>query len=1007
MTTSSDTTTPPSRWGRLLRTALQAPARFVNSITGNESFPLVWDSGASHCVTFDKNDFVSEIEDPGILRRVQGIYSGLEVKGIGLVQWSVHAENGQLRHFNLPTLLVPKCKMRLLSTSVLLRTYPGEVITQHSSFMRLSGLDGDPKRPSVLVPLDQKNGLLQSRGYRKEHIETAVASLSETISTVHSSNFNLTESEKELLKWHHRLGHLSFRRIQSLLRSGTFAHTDSARTLHRSVYRIRHPPKCAACLYGKQSARPIPRNRSTRVQDVGGALLDGHLFPGQQTSIDHFICSTRGRRFDSAGKSKPEKLYSGGIVFVDHCSDFVFVDHCISPNTEESVQSKNKYEAYCRDVGVVPQSYLSDNGRAFTSQEFSSELTRLSQSSHFAGVGAHHSNGKAENTIKRIMAIARTMMIHSAIHWPDAADASLWPMAVSYAVHIHNHVPQDSNGLSPIDVFTKTRNPTRRLLDLYVWGSPTYVLDKVIADGKKLPRWKPRSTRRMFMGLSPLHSSKAPLVLNLETGFISSQFHVVHDDTFATVVSTPSSIPDFTSAVWKELFGNATHYLSDDYDALELPADEDAAQFHRVRRRQDAVASNFDQLRPPRSLPDLPPPTSSPNDRPTSIVDFVFVEDQSPVRSQSDFLLVDPQREGDTNREGAQGPARVQDISGNQQFPESNIIPVSPSSSPIISTAPSPRMSEISLPEGEQTSVRVSNNSFDPSEINSSGFLSNIGPGSRSSRPTRNRRAPIRFSDEYDRLYHLGPEENRREISTGWVYVAPTTDSDVYTFDQIFNHPAFQKWIEAAKNEVSALEAKNTWVEVDASDAQSRILPGTWHFKIKRRPDGTIKKYKARYCVRGDLQEVNEETFAPVVAFSTVRIFLVLSLLLRWQTCTVDFSNAFVQADLDSPVWIHLPRGFKSNKQGVKRCLQLNKSLYGLRSAPKLWNHHIVAALLSIGFTQSAFDPCLFFRPNIIAILYVDDLGLAFPTENIVLDLLEELRTAGLELTREGTFSDF
>ena len=46
------------------------------------------------------------------------------------------------------------------------------------------------------------------------------------------------------------------------------------------------------------------------------------------------------------------------------------------------------------------------------------------------------------------------------------------------------------------------------------------------------------------------------------------------------------------------------------------------------------------------------------------------------------------------------------------------------------------------------------------------------------------------------------------------------------------------------------------------------ILKGTWAFKLKRRPDGTPFKLKARYCVRGDLQREGVdyfETYAPVV----------------------------------------------------------------------------------------------------------------------------------------------
>ncbi|KAI2501107.1 hypothetical protein MHU86_13330 [Fragilaria crotonensis] len=90
-----------------------------------------------------------------------------------------------------------------------------------------------------------------------------------------------------------------------------------------------------------------------------------------------------------------------------------------------------------------------------------------------------------------------------------------------------------------------------------------------------------------------------------------------------------------------------------------------------------------------------------------------------------------------------------------------------------------------------------------------------------------------------------------------------------------------------------------------------------------------------RYCVRGDLEEGEPETYAPVVAWSSVRLFLVLSLTLGWQTCSIDFSSAFVQANLTDPVWIHMPRGFKSDQPSDQRtCLRLVKSLYGLSVAP-------------------------------------------------------------------------
>jgi hypothetical protein len=38
-------------------------------------------------------------------------------------------------------------------------------------------------------------------------------------------------------------------------------------------------------------------------------------------------------------------------------------------------------------------------------------------------------------------------------------------------------MPSAKNGLSPIDVFTRTRWPQAKFRDLHVWGCPVYVLD--------------------------------------------------------------------------------------------------------------------------------------------------------------------------------------------------------------------------------------------------------------------------------------------------------------------------------------------------------------------------------------------------------------------------------------------------------------------------------------------------------------------------------------------------
>ncbi len=77
------------------------------------------------------------------------------------------------------------------------------------------------------------------------------------------------------------------------------------------------------------------------------------------------------------------------------------------------------------------------------------------------------------------------------------------------------------------------------------------------------------------------------------------------------------------------------------------------------------------------------------------------------------------------------------------------------------------------------------------------------------------------------------------------------------------------------------------------------VLPSTWAFKIKRYPDGRVKKLKARFCARGDRQKEGIdyfETWAPVVPWSTVRIAMILAIKLKLVSVQCDITAAFMGA---------------------------------------------------------------------------------------------------------------
>ena len=184
------------------------------------------------------------------------------------------------------------------------------------------------------------------------------------------------------------------------------------------------------------------------------------------------------------------------------------------------------------------------------------------------------------------------------------------------------------------------------------------------------------------------------------------------------------------------------------------------------------------------------------------------------------------------------------------------------------------------------------------------------------------------------------------------------------------------------------------------------ILDSIWALKRKRRPDGSLIKYKARLCVRGDQQVHGEafwEVYAPVVGWPLVRILLILSILFSFRSRHVDFVNAFAQAKLTEPIYIRPPYGFHKTNGKV---LLLRKSLYGLRQAARTWYLLLSSALRHLGFSVSEVGSCLFLRQNCAIIIYVDDMLIFAKNEEQIDKIIDYLRRE-FPLTDEGGAANY
>ena len=959
---------------------LTEPCAFMMSSRTRKA--VIFDTGASLAITPDKSDFDGPLTIPKGDLRLGGMANGLKIEGVGPVTWTFANSDGGEVQIRSMAYYVPGAKARLLSPQRLFDPntgVKGKYEGDHKSF-RLHIEDST----TLTIEYDDRNSL--PIGYATIGATTTTPQVNLTI--LDEDNQNLTAGQKLLLHWHHRFGHLNLPAVQRILRAVPFLSATFESASKCDMKNL----KCETCEYAKGHRRAKKSATTVPVPDHVGALKVNHLKPGAQVSVDHFESRLLGRTFDSYGKASSQ-TFKGGCIFVDHASGFMHVEHQLGFSAVETIRAKQNFELMCVGQGVLVESYLTDSG-AFSAVKFVKQIRDHNQRIRYCGANTHHKNGVAERAVQKVSNMARALILHSGAHWKDGIDSSLWPMAVTYATHLYNHLPNDQ-GLCPADLFTGSTVPRHRLRDLHVWGCPVYVLDPHLQAGQKLPRWQPRSRRGVFLGFSLLHSSEVPLVLNLQTGSITPQYHVVFDDHFSTVTSVARE--EEPPGHWEELclenstFVHTEHnssettvYLEDDW----LTPDERVAKERQVQH-QNSIRRTYDT------------PTHKPADTPVSPIKGVLLE---PVEPSATTPVVS-NKGGRVSTKGVQAKRghAISDVSSKQsrqhRVSKKDVHPRTTTLSDALQVD-HPRESIIDISTGDSTEPNtmsdVDEHALPPLISRTVSMDTTDSNSRRSARTTKGMFQNPHYRDQVflasiDRfqnpeghetqLAYLAeiltcPDTGVMNLNDPRVYAAKQRggDADNPTFQQAMNGPAVEEYIAAMKLEVETLVAQRTWDPIPRT-AGMNVLKGTWAFKLKRLPDGTAYRYKARFCARGDLQKEGVdffETYAPVVQWSTIRLLLTTVLTEGWVTRQVDYTNAFVQAELREEVYVEYPRMFGA-KSGLDCVLKLRKSLYGLRQAPRTFFEKLKAGLEERGWKQSAIDPCLFLKSGLICVVYVDD----------------------------------
>lgn len=947
----------PVDLAQIFRASDQIRFQSIYHFKTDNGLPLIFDTGASITVTPHLSDFIDKriTLAHGMPTQLNGVNSTHAIKGVGSIRVLLYTDKGQPRYIETTGYYVPDINVRLLSVQRFIDEHPGE----QCSFSLCD------KGMIFTFPSSCGGGKLTFQYKHTNHLPVAETFLSSespplrssrTIHVLDDSNANLSPGQRALLRLHVCLGHFNLQWIQSLLRKNMIPYRHSAIATQSD---LAENCLCAACQFAKQSRTPTGVSRSTINPTKDGGLKDTHLRPGACVSVDQFVSSTPGRLAHTFGKERQEEKLMGGTVFVDHASGFVYVENQVALSAPETVRSKQRFERFAIQGGVPILGYHGDNG-IFRSREFRSSLEESNQSIDFSGVGAHHQNGIAERAIRTISDSARAMLIHSMIHWPHETTLDLWPFAVEYAAYLYNHMPRRDCDKAPIELFfDSTCDVGAILADAKCWGCPAYVLDPTLQDGKKLPRWSPKSKLGQFLGRSREHADAVGRIRNLSTGAISSQFHVVYDNFFTTTLSDLSHDNIPVPYGFDDLLRFST-------ENLYHPDDIEALRRSRVAFRRSHFSDDSPPLQNQRESITLPSPQqlrerpSAPPEPPPYLREQPSPELREPVSAPSDRDVVPVDLESD----------------------DESVPPVhEPPSAPLArrSVRSTKGVPALRYDEEYGNAIPWCLSFYDS-------FLVETDLASKKDSLTR----------QFDTLHLWRLDLDDDSISLGThplAFGARANAEDTPRWNEAMKSPDREGFIQAMHSEWDQLVLMDAWTIVPRSKALSqgkRIIDSTWAFRRKRFPDGEVKKLKARLCVRGDqMVDLNPfDTYSPVVAWSTIRLMLIMSVILDLKTTQVDYTNAFVQAKASPGTFIEMPRLFE--RPGY--VLELKRNLYGQRDAPIRFFEHLKEGLFQRRFTQSAHDRCLFISPHVIVLTYVDDCIFFSKSSSKIDKLIEDLR---------------
>ncbi len=118
------------------------------------------------------------------------------------------------------------------------------------------------------------------------------------------------------------------------------------------------------------------------------------------------------------------------------------------------------------------------------------------------------------------------------------------------------------------------------------------------------------------------------------------------------------------------------------------------------------------------------------------------------------------------------------------------------------------------------------------------------------------------------------------------------------------------------------------------------------------------------------------QTYASVARMTSMQVVLAIAVHEGFVVEQLDINSAYLNGFIDTEVYISQPLGYQDPQNATKIC-HLNKGLYGIKQAGRIWNDTAHAVMVELGFTRASADYCVYIQcttngKSIIA-LHVDN----------------------------------